>query len=171
MYNRKMGERLVWLAFVLFVFGCDTTKHPKEGEKVVVGAGDHVIVGSVSVDVESPDDALIVRMHEGTRSDSRYVSGNRIVKFGAHQVRLDENGSRVMIMVRPYKPASPLTSEDALFAADEAMSSKSSGPVECTNPMLTPDGRSYVVDCRDTATTGSNRNVKVDATNGTIMWM
>lgn len=160
--------RFPWLALLLV--GCEDTTVAAEGKKVVASAGDHVIVGPVTIDVAAgDDDTLLLRMHEGARMDSRVVTGNRIVKFGAHQVRFTENGSRVTIMVRAYKPSSPLTSDDALLAADEAMSPRVSGPVDCTSATLSEDGAAFVVHCRDTSVTTSNQVVKVDVVTGAIL--
>ncbi len=160
--------RSCWFAILLLA--CNDTKHAKEGEKVTAYGGDQVIVGPVSIDVESRDDGLLLRMREGSRADARVVTGNRVVKFGAHLVRFIENGSGVTIVVRAYKPSSPLTSDDALYAADEAMSPKSQGgPIDCTNATLSADGAAFVVHCRDTEHSGSDRIVKVDVATGAIL--
>jgi hypothetical protein len=157
--------RLVWLALVLV--GC--TKHAADGEKVVVGDGDTVVVGTVRVDVESRDDGQVIVIHEGQRRDTRHVTGHREVKFGDHRVRFDEKGSSVAVVVRAYKLPSPLTSDDALLVADEAMSPASLGAVDCTSATLSTDGKTFVVRCHDTDRSDSNQTFKVDAATGSIL--
>jgi len=159
--------RLFWLVLVLV--GCNQTKNAVEGEKVVAGDGDHLIVGTVRIDVELRNDALFIHMHDGARNDTRGVVGSRMVKFGAHRVRFDENGSRVAIVVRDYKLHSPLTSDDALLTADEAMSPKCEGLVDCTSATLSVDGATFMVHCRDTDHSDSGRIVTVDAVTGAIL--
>ncbi len=90
---------------------------------------------------------------------------------GRDRVRFEENGSRVTVVVHAYKAPSPLTSDDALLAADEAMSPKSDGPVDCTNALLSPDGATFLVHCSDTDRAGSDRTVKVDVVRGAIVSM
>ncbi len=155
-----------WLSVVVLL-ACNHTA--AEGHKVVLGDGEQLTVGSVRVDAEQRDEGLFVHMHEGSREDTRLVSGTRVVKFGAHRVWFDENGSNVSVIVRAYSPASPLTSDDALYAADEAMSPKSQGLVECTTATLSPDGRIFSVRCREPARSGSDRTVKVDRLTGAIV--
>jgi hypothetical protein len=161
--------RLLWLPLLLV--SCHDTTKAANGDKLVLGDGDHVVVGTVRIDIGSQGDGLVVHMSEGSKRDTRHVTGNREVKFGAHRVRFDEKEARVAIVVRDYKPASPLTSDDALLTADEAMSPRSSGPVDCTSALLSADGKSFAVRCRDTDRTGSEQtiNVDVDVVTGTIL--
>lgn len=159
-----------WFWLVLSLASCDETKTIADGQKVTVSSGDHVIAGTLHIDVTTNvDDALVIRMTQGPQTDTRLVIGTRIVKFGAHRVRFDETGSRVTIIVHAYKPSSPLSSDDALLAADEAMSPKSAGAVDCTTATLSPDGASYMVQCRSTNVNDTGRTVKVDAATGAIL--
>jgi len=162
------------MRFAWFVVSLAACHHAKatvaEGEKVDLVAGDRTTIGTVQVDVRtSGDDALVVALSEGARHDTRHVTGSREVKFGAHRVTFDENGSHVTVVVRAYKPSSPLVSEDALLAADEAMSPKSSGPVDCTTALLSADGATFDVHCRDSAQAGTDHQVKVDRVTGAIV--
>lgn len=156
--------RIAWLLIMLAA----CTRTPKEGEKVVVGDGDDVVVGSVRIEVVSHDDVLYLRMSEGASTSTRRVAGLRDVKFAAHRVKFEEIGSQVSIVVRSYKPSSPLTSVDAIFAADERMSVHTVGMSDCTTATLSADGKSYVVTCSDTDVANSARPITVDAVTGAV---
>jgi len=136
---------------------------------VVLSSGDDVTVGTLRIEARASGDDFVIRMQDGARKDTRHVTGQRDVKLGAHRIRFDEAGSKVTVTVRAYAPASPLTSEDALLAADEAMSPKSQGPVECVEPTLSADGKTFGVRCRDTDTAGSDKMLHVDRLTGAIV--
>ncbi len=159
------------LLFAVALVACSVTKTAHDGEKVTVGAEDHVIVGSLRIDVESRDDGLALRIHDGVRPDDvRLVSGNRLVKFGGYRVKFVENGSSVTIVVRAHAQSSPISSGDAILAADEAMAATNTvGMVECTNAILSEDGAAFIVHCHDTGTTGSDHAVNVNVVDGAIL--
>jgi len=166
-----MAARFVLLV-ALALSGCSRsgTKTVAEGQSVVARAGDHVVVGSVRVDVVSRGGKrLSVRLQEGARHDSRQVTGSRVVKFGLHRVELDENDGSVSITVTPYTPSRPLPPDEARFAADEAMSPFCQGTVACDSAIERADGTAYDVRCHDEARSDTSKVVSIDANTGAVL--
>ncbi|MGH7295518.1 MAG: hypothetical protein ACRELB_11320 [Polyangiaceae bacterium] len=158
-----------------------------EGQRVVAFVGDHVTVGALQLDVDGPPRStlwervrgkgspgrLLLVMHEPTRRDGRYVSGHRVVKFGAHRIDLEASGTpsdpSVTFEVTPYVMGPRLSAEDARMVADEELSPHSHGPLSCLAASPSPDGKTFFVRCSDLGAVEPDREVTVDAATGAVV--